>query len=152
VSGHPKEAGFTLVEMLVVLSLIVVLMVVSLPYVKGSGESHILESAAQNLASQLRQTQAAAVEGNSETALTLNLKTSAILRSKPKLEYNLPTGIAAKIVTAQNEIATEFASIRFFADGGASGGKIILSKNKSQIELDVNWLTGGVVVGPVNVL
>jgi general secretion pathway protein H len=143
---HANMEGFTLVEMLVVLTLMAILMVVSLPYAKGSGEARILDAAAQSLAARLRETQAAAISSNSERNLTVDLKAGSIVQHNPERIFNLPAGTAIKILTAQNEVVADTASIRFFANGGASGGMIMLSKGSHQVELDINWLSGAVVI------
>jgi general secretion pathway protein H len=137
-----KIAGFTLVEMLAVLAIMATTLAISLPYVRKSGDQRILESTAQIIAARLRQAQAASVSSNSESLLKIDLKNSLLLEPK----YALPNGTSFHIETAQGQITDDTVSIRFFADGGSTGGKITLSKGKSQIELAINWLDGAVVL------
>ena len=135
------NAGFTLVEMLVVQAIMAVTLAVSLPYVRGSGEARILDATAQTLAARLRQTQSAAMFNNAERTLSIDLKHKLILDPV----FVVPHGISLKIVTAEKEVTTELASIRFFADGGSTGGTITLSKDESAQEISINWLTGAIV-------
>jgi general secretion pathway protein H len=139
------SAGFTLVEMLVVLAIMATTLAISLPYTQKSGDQRILESTAQIIAARLRQTQAASVSSNNEGLLKIDLKNSMLLEPK----YMLPDGTSLQIETAQDQIRDDRASILFFADGGSTGGKITLSKGKSHIELAINWLDGAVVLSNV---
>ena len=136
-----SNAGFTLVEMLVVLAIMAVTLAVSLPYVRGSSEAHILDATAQTLAARLRETQSAAMFDNAERTLSIDLKHKLILDPV----FVVPQGISLKIVTAEKEVTTELASIRFFADGGSTGGTIALSKGENTREIFINWLTGAIV-------
>jgi general secretion pathway protein H len=140
------KAGFTLVEMLVVLAIMAATLAVSLPYVRGSGDAQILAATAQNVAVRLRETQSSAMFNNATKALSFDLTHNLIIDPL----FVLPQGVSLKITTAQNEMISDFASIRFFADGGSSGGKITMSKGGETQELAINWLTGSVVVTKVS--
>ncbi len=137
-----SNAGFTLVEMLVVLAIMAATLAVSLPYVRGSGDARILDATAQTLVARLRETQSAAMFNNAERTLSIDLKHRLIL--DPVLA--IPPNILMKITTADNEVTTEIASIRFFADGGSTGGMITLSKDRNTQEISINWLTGAIVI------
>lgn len=136
------DGGFTLVEMLVVLAIMAATLAMSLPYVRGSGEARIFEATAQTLAARLRETQSAAIFNNAERTLSIDLKHHLILDPV----FAIPQGMSMKITTANSEVTTELASIRFFADGGSTGGTITLSKGESAQEISINWLTGAIVI------
>jgi general secretion pathway protein H len=142
---NENQYGFTLVEMLVVLAILAVTMVVSLPYARSSGEARALEASAHILAARLRETQSAAVSNNAERILIIDLPRAKII----KPPYSFPQGIVLHIETTENQIVLDKASIRFFADGGSTGGKITLSNGGSKFEVAINWLTGAVVVARV---
>jgi general secretion pathway protein H len=137
-----RESGFTLVEMLVVLAITAVTIAVSLPYARGSGEAQKLEVAAQMLASRLRATQASAMYNNTEVTLVIDLNSGSILNPT----YVFPVGSSLKITTSDTEVFAGNAAIRFFADGGSTGGEIELSKGKEVQLVAINWLTGAIVV------
>jgi general secretion pathway protein H len=140
--NRQSNQGFTLVEMLVVLAIMAVMLTMSLPYVKGSGDARILDAVAQTMAARLRNEQASAVSTNTERSIEIDLKNMAMLNPF----YKLPAGIALHIETAENQIDEGSASFRFFADGGSTGGKIQISKATMKREIDINWLNGAVVV------
>lgn len=140
------SGGFTLVEMLVVLGLVALLLAVSLPYSTSSGEARKLDAVAQIIAAKLRDTQSAAISSNGERLITLDLKKKLVIQTKPDRSLEIPVALNLSVVTAQNEALLDRAAIRFFPDGGSTGGTIILSKDDLRREIAINWLTGAVVV------
>jgi general secretion pathway protein H len=128
--------------MLVVLAIMAVMLTMSLPYVKGSGDARILDAVAQTMAARLRNKQASAVSTNTERSIEIDLENMAMLNPF----YKLPAGIALHIETAENQVDEGSASFRFFADGGSTGGKIQISNATMIREIDINWLNGAVVV------
>jgi general secretion pathway protein H len=134
--------GFTLVEMLMVLAIIAVTLAMSLPYVRGSGAARILDATAQVLAARLRETHSAALFNNAERTFSIDLQHKLILN--PVIV--IPRNISIKITTAGQDITSEKASIRFFADGGSTGGIVTLSNGESMRRISVNWLSGAIVI------
>ncbi len=55
----------------------------------------------------------------------------------------LPEGVDLTITTARSEITSEeVAGIRFFPDGGSTGGHIELLVNDREYRVNIAWLTG----------
>jgi general secretion pathway protein H len=55
--------------------------------------------------------------------------------------------LSIRIYTASHEIfGDRIAKIRFYPDGTATGGRISLSLNSKTLDIDINWITGGVEV------
>jgi general secretion pathway protein H len=141
-----RNDGFTLVEMLVVLSLVALLLVVSLPYSTSSGEARKLDAASQIIAAKLRETQTLSLSSNRERSLTLDIGKGLLVQADPDKIFEIPKGITLSVVTSGNEILDDAGAFRFFPDGGSTGGKIILSSGDSRREIAISWLTGGIVV------
>ena len=141
-----RNEGFTLVEMLVVLSLVALLLVISLPYSTSSGEGRKLDAASQIIAAKLRETQISSLSSNRERSLTVDIKKGLLIQTNPDKTFELPEGIGMSIITSNNEIMKDAGAFRFFPDGGSTGGKIILSKGENRREIAISWLTGGIVV------
>jgi general secretion pathway protein H len=137
--------GFTLIEMLVVLAIMAATLAISLPFVRTSGDARRLEATAQIVAARLRQTQASAVESNAERLFKIDLKHGQILDPV----YILPEGTDLYLETSEGQVAHDMASVRFFADGGSTGGKITLSKGSDRWDISINWLDGAVVTTKV---
>lgn len=141
-----RNEGFTLVEMLVVLSLVALLLVISLPYSTSSGEARKLDATSQIIAAKLRETQISSLSSNRERSLTVDIKKGLLIQTNPDKTFELPEGIGMSIITSNNEIMKDAGAFRFFPDGGSTGGKIILSKGENRREIAISWLTGGIVV------
>lgn len=137
-----KQAGFTLVEMLVVLTLIALAMTISLPYATKSGDIRRLDALTTTIIAELRLRRAMAITQNRSVALSIDLKNHMVNSSPP---IAIPASVKIELLTSQGQNQTDQLSFNFYPDGAASGGKIILAIEGSAQEIDVNWLTGAVV-------
>jgi general secretion pathway protein H len=55
--------------------------------------------------------------------------------------------MAISLVTARSELDTDrVGKIRFFPDGTSTGGRITLARGERKYGVDINWLTGQVVI------
>jgi general secretion pathway protein H len=64
-----------------------------------------------------------------------------------KRQYPLPDNMAISLVTARSELDTDrVGKIRFFPDGTSTGGRITLARGERKYGVDINWLTGQVVI------
>ena len=77
-----------------------------------------------------------------ETTVTLDLAENTYTVSGRDKIYSIPKAIDITVVTAQNEVTEGQGSIRFFADGSSTGGRITLELGKAAWQIDINWLTG----------
>ena len=142
------SAGFTLLEMIVVLALaaIVYAIVLSAPFGKASAGD--LKAAARTLAAGLRTAQAHAMASRRDALLTLDVEAREYLLTGETEVRKLPDRIDLKLHTAQTEVASERkASIRFYPDGSSTGGRITVSSGERKYLVDVDWLTGRVSIG-----
>ncbi len=143
-TAQEKQAGFTLVEMLVVLALIALAMTISLPYATKSDDARKLEALSSSIISELRLSRAKAIAQNRMVSLVVDLKEHTINSSPP---ITIPASININLLTVQGQTPSNQFGFNFYPDGAASGGKIVLTLEKNKQEIDVNWLTGAVVQG-----
>lgn len=139
------DHGFSLVEMLAVLSLIAIAAALSLPMVNRGDDHAKLRAVAAELSGALRQQRLAALYGNEPAELRFDLSTGLITAANGKKMAQLPPGVSATIETAQQQISKGKAAIGFFADGGSTGGAITLKSGSAAIAIKINWLTGAAV-------
>jgi general secretion pathway protein H len=144
--GTTAERGFTLVEMLVVLALVSVLLAVSLPYARNSGEAQRLDAESRRLAALLSEARVTALSLGTEAVARFNLDQRRAEVIGGTRSVDLPDGFGLKVLTAADEIEGREAGIRFFPEGGSTGGKVIVSHQGKERVIAINWLTGAVVI------
>lgn len=143
-TAQEKQAGFTMVEMLVVLALIALAMTISLPYATKSDDARKLEALSSSIITELRLSRAKAIAQNRMVSLVVDLKEHTVNSSPP---ITIPASININLLTVQGQTPSNQFGFNFYPDGAASGGKIVLTLEKNKQEIDVNWLTGAVVQG-----
>ena len=138
----------TLIEILVVLSIMAIGAALVVPMVSGSGASTgDLKSAARQIAAGLRLARSEAVARRHETAVTLDLEARTFRVAGEGRDVALPPKVDLKLFTAQSDLLNERqGAIRFFPDGGSNGGRITVGSGERKYEVDVDWLTGRVAI------
>lgn len=145
--SQAAQAGFTLIELLVVVVIMVMAYSLAGPLVSSGVSSTELKASARQLAAGLRKARSEAVARRHETTLTVDVEGRRFqLTGDPRL-YRLPKDIEIQLFTAQSELLnTHTGTIRFFPDGGSTGGRITITAKQRQYAVDVNWLTGQVAI------
>jgi general secretion pathway protein H len=141
-----RTDGFTLLELLIVLTLIAGIAGLAMFNIAGRLDSVRVVRASNEVAALLRHTRAQAIVGHSEQVLDLDLETRTVTAPGRK-PVVLPQSLAVSIYTANQEIASEKrGAIRFYPDGGSTGGRIKLNANGREWKINVSWLTGEITV------
>jgi len=137
----------TLIELMVVLVLMAILAAIAVPML-GSGVSNSeLKSAARKVAAGLRMARDDAVATRLDTRLVLDLERRTFQIERDSHVHALPRGLEVKLFTAQNDIISDHVgAIRFYPDGGSTGGRVTLAAGERKFEVDVDWLTGRVAI------
>lgn len=144
---HQPQRAFTLLELLVVLALAAILMALVPPLLQGGVSSAELKGTARKLAAALKYVRSQAITHHQEAVLTLDLERRYFMITGKKRQYPIPDNLEISLVTARSELDTErVGKIRFFPDGTSTGGRITVAQGKSKYGIDVNWLTGQVVI------
>ena len=114
----------------------------------GKGASAAdLKASARALASGLRAAQSTAMATRREAVLTLDVDTREFQFTGETRSHRLPDGIDMKLYTAQSEVESQRkGSIRFYADGSSTGGRVTVASGERKYLVDVDWLTGRVTI------
>ena len=141
-TASPASAGFTLLEMLLVLAIIGLAAAIALPALRRPPDALRIEGAARTLMSALRFSRAPAIARNDDVIVTMHADRRRLESSTgPAVQLDLE--IAVEMVFAASEQRRRAAgAIRFFPDGTSSGGDIVLALNKQRARISVDWLTG----------
>ena len=138
----------TMIEILVVLSIMAIGAAIVVPMIGGTGASSgDLRSAARQIAAGLRHARSEAIAQRRETVLTLDLEKRSFRVAQEPREIALPSKVELKLFTAQSDLVNERqGAIRFFPDGGSNGGRVTVASGERKYEVDVDWLTGRVAI------
>lgn len=141
--------GFTLVELVVVLVIAGLMVALVPPLISRGATSSALKTAARDLAAALRFARGQAITRHREAVVTLDTERRRYTITGKAQAKTLPRQVDVALVTARSELSagsTKVGSIRFFPDGGATGGQITLTGGAQRYVVDVNWLTGRVAI------
>lgn len=140
-------AGFTLIELLVVTVIMVMAYALAAPLVSSGVAGTELKASARQLAAGLRKARSEAIARKHETVLTVDVEGRRFQLSGDERQYRLPRDVEVDLFTAQSELVNEkTGAIRFYPDGGSTGGRITVSARDRKYAVDVNWLTGQVAI------
>ena len=144
-----RQAGFTLVEMVVVMMIIALIMGIVATSLSRSISGAESREAARNIVAALRYTRTRAILDKKETVFRVDTESrSYSAPGRPRV--TLPEGVEVSLTTARSEMTTDTAGgIRFFPDGGSTGGHVDLFVNEREYRVDVAWLTGEARLAPM---
>jgi general secretion pathway protein H len=144
-----RSRGFTMLEMIAVL-LVIALAAALAPAVLSSGVSTTQHrAAAREVAQMLRLARTEAVAKRVDVGVDFDLeqRTLQMPRATNKRVTKIPEGIEIKLTTTAVETKNEKqASVRFYPDGGATGGRVTLKVREREFRIDIDWLTGRVSI------
>jgi type II secretion system protein H len=134
-----RDAGFTLIELIVVLAIIALVAGLALPNLVGGKVSAELPAAEQELRAALRRARAVALAENREVRFTAAADGSSYAVDGESRTLRAGSDLRVEIVGfgPQNPPA-----IVFFPGGGASGGRVVLRNPKGTRSLEIDALTG----------
>lgn len=141
-----KARGFTLVEIIAVVALIALAMTLVAITVGDGLSGARVKAASRDLVAALRYTRGQAIVNRESQALAIDVE-GRRYRAPGKKWVELPKNMEMKLETARSEMEDDSTGrIRFFADGASTGGNVELSLGEVIWRIEINWLTGEVVV------
>ena len=142
------EDGFTLLELLVAFGIIALAGLFAMPLLTRPAGDATLIATARNLASNMRIARAAAIRDNAERTLTIDLARRRFWVDGVTGASAIAKGVAVDFVTLQKEqLSGGQGRIRFFADGSATGGNVVLRAGRRAVTVRLDWMTGHASVG-----
>lgn len=136
------QRGFTLVELLVVLVIAALAMALVGTSISRSVSGAEMRTAAHKVAASLRYTRTQAILTKSEKVFLVDTEKHSF-QAADRQQETLPKGMNVELNTARSELTSETAGgIRFYPDGGSTGGNVRLEANGRVYQVNVAWLTG----------
>lgn len=127
------------------LAIAAIMLTIVPPMISSALPGAELKSAARKVAAGLRYARNRSLSSDEETILMLDLESKQFTVSGKKKNFQIDQDLDLTLLTAESEMVAENkGAIRFFPDGGSTGGRISLSTDKRKYAVDVDWLTGKV--------
>jgi general secretion pathway protein H len=133
------SAGFTLVELLVVLGILGLTLAVVVG-AKPQTSAVRVAVTARAIAATLQLARAQAISSCTDTVFRVDTRTHKF--GVGQAEHTLPRGMAVAMTIAITERIQDSGGLRFYPDGQSSGGEILLTLDGRASRITVNWLTG----------
>ena len=139
-------AGFTLVELLVVLVIMGLITAIAAPYFGRLAPRLEARATAREVVSVLRSARGLAIRDNREVAVVVDLEDRFMaIGADRRLEFGPRMGV--RLLTGTAELIDGGSGrIRFYPDGTSTGGRVTVSDDGRDYDVRIEWLTGRVTV------
>ena len=143
--ANQSDAGFTLIETLVVL--VVLGLMVSVLLARGPVRSVTLDltAASRTLTAELRHARGQAIATDRPVRIGLSEVREALGRAARRDR----AGAIGLALHSPADDPHGNGTLRFDPDGSASGGRIVLTEGQEQVSIRIDWLTGRIVQGTI---
>jgi len=139
---NKRQGGFTFVELLFVIMIAALALALVGTSISSSISGAEMRNAARKVTAGLRYTRTKAILSKSEQVFHIDTETGRY-QAADREPVILPEGMNVELNTARSELTSETAGgIRFFPDGGSTGGNVRLEANGRVYRVNVTWLTG----------
>lgn len=141
-----SDSGFSLLELTVVLAILGLGFVFVAPHFARSYDGLRFRAAVREVADGLRGARGIALSQAREAVFVLDVDAHRYRIDRRPFKA-LPDFIDLTLETVAGEREDSGRGrIRFFPDGSATGGRVILAWKERRRRVDVNWLTGRVAI------
>lgn len=140
-----REIGFTLLEMMVAITIAAILMSLSVPAMQRLYQSSEYNAAVNDIVTVLSSARYQAIRRGGNADVVINPDTKEV--SLGEKVQSLPMKLNIEVLGSR-ELNREGAGvIRFYPDGGSSGGYVnVTSDNNKMVQVQVDWLLGRVTL------
>jgi len=135
------DAGFTLIEMMVVLAIIAVVAAIAAPGIVQRYRSQSLETLSSEIIARFRMSRTVAIATARPQQIVIDVGGRA-LRVGDRPVLGLPTDVKLTVTTGRETVAGQLTALTFLPDGSSSGLAIDLQRGGQAAHIEVNWLTG----------
>lgn len=142
-----RQAGFTLLELIVVLAIAALILAVVAPALSRGSDIAALDRTARELLAGLKYTRSYAVAQHEEAVFQIDLKERFYTLPGRDRQHKVSSVLAIDLTTVESERnGDQGGGIRFFPDGSATGGRVSLKVGERIRHVDVEWMGGRVRV------
>jgi general secretion pathway protein H len=138
------KRGFTLIEMMAVMSIVAMVSALVIVSIPGTGRAG-LKAVAMEAASLLRRERQGAMLAGADRRVALDGVRRALVGDGGDA-VAIPGDVVVNILGVGAEASEDVPLVLFHADGGSSGAALRFSREGAEYEVRVNWYTGGVSI------
>lgn len=144
--GERATAGYTLVELLVVLAIMGLLLAAAPAIISAARPGVEAKAAARMLANDLRSARTAAITTDADTWVVVDTARHAYSVEPHGETKALPRDALVQLRGPRGEEAGTRAVLRFYPDGSSNGGSVGIASHGRQHWITAHWLTGRITV------
>lgn len=139
----PKDAGFTLLEMIVALIIVALVSTIAVTSVGRSKKPPTLDRMAKSTHSLILRARQKAMLTGVLQRLKIDTQTNRIEIHGEKQTLSLPMSTSIKVTTATKLVSDQRAELQFNPDGSASGGTLEITDELGRSQsIRISWITG----------
>lgn len=140
--NHQNDCGFTVLELLVVLSIGILIFAVGLPRLTSNSKSTEFQLTVTSLRAHLTNARAEAMRSARNLQVEIDAETRAIRIGGDRFTAPVQGSAAIARSIDENTDLTEPVTIVFHPDGSATPGSLVITNGSRRAVLSVDWLTG----------
>jgi type II secretion system protein H len=145
-NGMAKNTGFTLIELMVAMLIIVVIMATAVPKFSRALTYVELRNSTQEIAAGLRQARNISIAESRIAEVVLDPEVQLMRTKDGGISYEWPDEVFVEVVNNTPTIGDSPPSIRFYPDGSATDSVLTVTARQRSYVITVDWLTGRVRV------
>ncbi|KWV57813.1 general secretion pathway protein GspH [Bradyrhizobium macuxiense] len=145
-SRTDPRSGFTLIEVMAVMTIIAMLASLAVAFIPGTGRADIKVLTLRTAALLRRERLGAILTGHSRR-IALDVGERALVGDGGEV-LPIPRDVVLDVVGVDERWSGRQAVVRFEPDGASTGAKLRFSREGADYEVNVNWYTGRVAIDP----
>lgn len=147
VGRQSGSSGFTLIEVLVALAIMVLVVAIVVPLSWRNQQNAQAAASARQIVDALRLTRERAILDNRPADFVMDIRKDMYRAAGAASPAILPGNLKVSLSTTDDLVINDSAGvIRFFPDGSSSGGGVTLIGTDDRYIVAVDWLTGGISI------
>lgn len=135
------QQGFTLLEILVVLALVVMIYALVPPMFSAGGSSTKLKASARQVAAGLRKARSVAIVRREDATLAVDVEARRFSLTGDPKTYALPQSSQLSVYTAESEVAADKTALSASTAMAVPRQAYSLAQGERKFHVDVDWLS-----------